>query len=156
MKGFLRQGIGRLQGTSVRFDLSDYAAATAAIADLEKELRELSDQEIQRRGQDLHDRARAGADANVLRIPSFALTREASRRVLGERPFDEQVMAGLALDAGHVVEMQTGEGKTLAAVMPAAFNSPLVGMSGSLHFGHTMRTRRWAMTAIKLDATRNG
>jgi preprotein translocase subunit SecA len=75
MKGFLRQGIGRLQGTSVRFDLSDYAAATAAIADLEKELRELSDQEIQRRGQDLHDRARAGADRNVLRIPSFALTR---------------------------------------------------------------------------------
>ena len=123
MKGFLRQGIGRLQGPSVRFDLSDYAAAAAAIADLEKELRELSDQEIQRRGQDLHDRARAGADANVLRIPSFALTREASRRVLGERPFDEQVMAGLALDAGHVVEMQTGEGKTLAAVMPAALNA---------------------------------
>ena len=123
MKGFLRQGIGRLQGRSVRFDLGDYAAATAAIADLEKELRELSDQEIQRRGKDLHDRARAGADPNVLRIPSFALTREASRRVLGERPFDEQVVAGLALDAGHVVEMQTGEGKTLAAVMPAALNA---------------------------------
>ena len=123
MKGFLRQGIGRLQGGSVRFDLSDYAATTAAIADLEKELRELSDQEIQRRGQDLHDRARAGADRSVLRIPSFALTREASRRVLGERPFDEQVIAGLALDAGHVVEMQTGEGKTLAAVMPAALNA---------------------------------
>ena len=123
MKGFLRQGIGRLQGGSVRFDLSDYAATTAAIADLEKELRELSDQEIQRRGQDLHNRARAGADRSVLRIPSFALTREASRRVLGERPFDEQVIAGLALDAGHVVEMQTGEGKTLAAVMPAALNA---------------------------------
>jgi preprotein translocase subunit SecA len=123
MKGFLRQGIGRLQGTSVRFDLSDYAAATAAVADLEKELRGLSDQEIQRRGQDLHDRARAGADRSVLRAPSFALTREASRRVLGERPFVEQVIAGLALDAGHVVEMQTGEGKTLAAVMPAALNA---------------------------------
>ena len=43
--------------------------------------------------------------------------------MLGERPFDEQVVAALALDAGHVVEMQTGEGKTLAAVMPAALNA---------------------------------
>ena len=42
---------------------------------------------------------------------------------LGLRPFDEQVLAALALDRGHVVEMQTGEGKTLAAVMPAALNA---------------------------------
>ena len=68
-------------------------------------------------------RARSGEPLGALRTSLFALAREASRRVLGERPFDEQVVAALALDAGHVVEMQTGEGKTLAAVMPAALNA---------------------------------
>ena len=53
----------------------------------------------------------------------FALARELSRRVVGLRPFDVQVVAALALDRGHVVEMQTGEGKTLAAVMPAALRA---------------------------------
>ena len=58
-----------------------------------------------------------------LRAEFFALAREASRRALGLRPFDVQVVAALALDAGRIVEMQTGEGKTLAAVMPAALNA---------------------------------
>jgi preprotein translocase subunit SecA len=53
----------------------------------------------------------------------FALAREASRRTLGLRPFDVQMVAALALDEGAIVEMQTGEGKTLAAVMPAAWNA---------------------------------
>ena len=64
-----------------------------------------------------------GRTAAALRVSLFALAREASRRVLGQRPFDEQIVAALALDEGHVVEMQTGEGKTLAAVMPAALNA---------------------------------
>ena len=45
------------------------------------------------------------------------------RRVLGQRPFDEQLIAALALDDGNVIEMLTGEGKTLTAVMPAALNA---------------------------------
>jgi preprotein translocase subunit SecA len=53
----------------------------------------------------------------------YALVREASRRTLGLRPFDVQIVAALALERGAVVEMQTGEGKTLAAVMPAALNA---------------------------------
>ena len=48
----------------------------------------------------------------------MALAREAARRALGQRPFDEQVLAGLALAKGRIVEMATGEGKTLAAVAP--------------------------------------
>jgi preprotein translocase subunit SecA len=48
--------------------------------------------------------------------------RELSHRLLGLRPFDEQILAALAMDDGAIVEMQTGEGKTLAAVMPAALN----------------------------------
>ena len=116
--------ISRLQGSTVRFDFATrHAASLAAIADLERGLRELSEQEIQRRSLDLRARARSGEDLGALRTSLFALVREAARRVLGERPFDEQVAAALALDAGHVVEMQTGEGKTLAAVMPAALNA---------------------------------
>ena len=56
-------------------------------------------------------------------MPLFALAREVAPRELGLRPFDVQIVAALALDRGAVVEMQTGEGKTLAAVMPAALNA---------------------------------
>src|SRR5215218_5897190 len=53
----------------------------------------------------------------------FALVREIARRVLGERPYDVQMLAGIALHEGKLVEMQTGEGKTLAAVAPVALNA---------------------------------
>ncbi len=117
------QYVRRLQGSTVRFDLSGYSSQLAAIADLERDLLDIPDEEITARSRALHTRAAAGEDRRALRPPLFALAREASRRVLGERPFDEQVLAAVALDDGHVVEMQTGEGKTLAAVMPAALNA---------------------------------
>ena len=58
-----------------------------------------------------------------LRTPLYAIAREAARRTLGLRPFDVQIVAALAMDDGRIVEMQTGEGKTLAAVLPAALNA---------------------------------
>jgi preprotein translocase subunit SecA len=115
--------ISRLQGSTVHFDLATYAPSIDAIAALEPKLQGLTDSEIRRRSRSLQDNARAGAELPALRTEVFALVREASRRVLGERPFDEQVVAGLALDDGRVVQMQTGEGKTLTAVMPAALNA---------------------------------
>ena len=57
---------------------------------------------------------------DTFRTALFALIRELARRRIGFRPFDEQIVAALALDAGVVVEMQTGKGKTLAGVMPVA------------------------------------
>jgi len=113
----------RLQGSTVRFDLSRYQSPVAAIAELEREYRDLSDQDIVRRSQALRARARSGESRDALRVPLFALAREASRRVLGQRPFDVQIIAALALDDGQVIEMLTGEGKTLTAVMPAALNA---------------------------------
>lgn len=94
--------------------------------------------EINRRGEDfagktdgqlreaaasLRERARGGATSDELLIDVFALAREAADRALGMRPFDVQVMAGMALSRGKLVEMQTGEGKTLAAVLPAYLNA---------------------------------
>jgi len=71
----------------------------------------------------LKERLLSGEKAADVRIDAFALAREAAFRVLGERPFDVQVMGAIALDEGAVAEMKTGEGKTLVCVMPAYFNS---------------------------------
>ena len=77
------------------------------------DVEQYSDAEIEARAREL--RARAGGSLESIRAAFFAVARDASRRVLGPRPFDVQVLAAIALDCGHVVEMQTGEGKTLAA-----------------------------------------
>jgi len=118
-----RHRLGRLQGSTVSFDLRSFEAPLADIGALEGAVRDLSDDDLGRSSQALRDRARAGEPRAALRVPLFALARDAARRALGQRPFDEQILAGLALDEGRVVEMLTGEGKTLAAVMPAALNA---------------------------------
>ncbi len=64
-----------------------------------------------------------GEPTEDLLVPWFALTREAARRVLGMRPFDVQLLDAAALHAGRIVEMETGEGKTLAAVLPASLEA---------------------------------
>ena len=69
---------------------------------------------------DLRRRCAKQPERDAFRAALFALIRELSRRRVGLRPFDVQIVAALALDAGAIVEMQTGEGKTLAAVMPVA------------------------------------
>ncbi len=118
-----RHRLSRLQGSTVCFDVSRYDSPLADIGALEGAGRGLSDDDLVRRSAALRGRVRAGEPLAAVRVPLFGLAREAARRALGERPFDEQILAGLALDDGRVVEMLTGEGKTLAAVMPAALNA---------------------------------
>ncbi|MBA1334187.1 MAG: Protein translocase subunit SecA [Firmicutes bacterium] len=72
---------------------------------------------------EMKNRARNGVSLDELLVESYAIVREASRRMLGMRPYDVQVIAGIALHRCKVVEMQTGEGKTLAAIMPAYLNA---------------------------------
>lgn len=119
----LPQRLAHLQGSPIEFDLRTYDEPMAEINRLEIEVETLTDGELEERARQLRDQARAGAPREVARASTFALVREASRRVLGLRPFDVQVVAALALDRGKIVEMQTGEGKTLAAVMPASLNA---------------------------------
>jgi len=118
-----QQWLGRLQGSPIDLDLLAYDVPLAEINELEAGLTALSDNDIQERAYALRRRARAGEPLDALRVALFAVAREAARRTIGLRPFDEQIVAGLALDRGRIVEMQTGEGKTLAAVMPAALNA---------------------------------
>ena len=113
-----RQRLAHFQGSPVVFDLTPYDEELTDINRLGKDVEALSDSEMRARADEL--RQHAGGSRESIRAAFFALAREASRRVLGLRPFDVQVLAAIALDRGHIVEMQTGEGKTLAAVMPAA------------------------------------
>ncbi|MFZ5643073.1 MAG: accessory Sec system translocase SecA2 [Bacillota bacterium] len=81
--------------------------------------------QIKVRSRELIREAGNGASMDDLLVEAFALVCEASWRVLGIRPYDVQVIAGIALHQGNLVEMQTGEGKTLVAVLPAYLNALL-------------------------------
>ncbi|HEX6901611.1 MAG TPA: accessory Sec system translocase SecA2 [Thermoanaerobaculia bacterium] len=94
-----------------------------AINARESDLARADDDDLRTRAADLRQLARGGASLDDLLPDFFALARESARRTLGERPYDEQVLAGIALHQGKLVEMQTGEGKTLAAVAPVALNA---------------------------------
>jgi len=76
-------------------------------------------------------------------VELFAPVREAADRTVGLRPYDVQMLAGVALGRGYLIEMQTGEGKTLAAVAPAC----LQALSGfMLSLGHRMFDGPWLNT----------
>jgi len=110
-------------GGSVEHDLRPSAGPLEAVNGLESELAGETEEQLRNRAAALRERAGGGAPLDGLLPETFALVREASRRLLGLRPFDVQVLAGIGLHRGRVVEMQTGEGKTLAAVAPAALNA---------------------------------
>src|SRR3989338_7934186 len=67
------------------------------------------------------------AQLEQIRAQAFSAVREASKRTLGQRHYDAQIMGGYTLHEGNIAEMKTGEGKTLAATLPAYLNS-LLGM----------------------------
>ncbi|MGD9254092.1 MAG: accessory Sec system translocase SecA2 [Holophagae bacterium] len=117
------QRVTRWTGSPVDHDLRSFAEDVAAIAALEPEVECLDDHEITESAEQLRDEIAAGVDPALKLHRVFAMTREAARRRLDERPFDEQLIGGIALARGRIAEMQTGEGKTLAAVAPAAMEA---------------------------------
>jgi preprotein translocase subunit SecA len=122
-RGGLRERLARLRGSTVIHDLAGFQAPLDAVGRLEPELQALADPALTERAQALRAEARSGRPLDEIQVRAYALVREAARRTLGLRPFDVQVIAAFALHGGAVVEMQTGEGKTLAAVMPAFLNA---------------------------------
>ena len=89
---------------------------------LEKEIHDLSDARLREACGDAKALFRCGRDRPRDLIHGFALVREVAFRQLAMRPFRVQVAGALALNAGCIVEMATGEGKTLTATMPATLN----------------------------------
>ncbi|XP_020226023.1 protein translocase subunit SecA, chloroplastic [Cajanus cajan] len=100
-----------------------YAATVNIINGLEPEISALSDSELRDRTVALRERAQQGQSLDSLLPEAFAVVREASKRVLGLRPFDVQLIGGMVLHKGEIAEMRTGEGKTLVAVLPAYLNA---------------------------------
>ncbi|MGI8661419.1 MAG: preprotein translocase subunit SecA [Thermoleophilaceae bacterium] len=93
------------------------------INDFEPELELESDDELRERYEALRERAIGGEPLSDLLYESFAVTREASKRSLGQRHFDVQLVGGMVLNDGSIAEMKTGEGKTLTSTLPIALNA---------------------------------
>ncbi|RLB73604.1 MAG: preprotein translocase subunit SecA [Deltaproteobacteria bacterium] len=83
----------------------------------------LTDEQLQAKTVEFRQRLDSGETLEVLLPEAFSVVREASKRVLGLRPFDVQLIGGMVLDAGKIAEMKTGEGKTLMATLPIYLNA---------------------------------
>jgi preprotein translocase subunit SecA len=94
-----------------------------AINALEPEIENLSDKQLKERTEQLRKQLAEGASLEDILVPAFATVREASKRSLGMRHFDVQLMGGIILHQGKIAEMRTGEGKTLVATLPIYLNS---------------------------------
>ena len=103
--------------------VKELGRTVAAVNGFEAATRALADEQFPAKTQELKARFAAGTPLDQLVPEAFALVREASRRKLGLRHFDVQLIGGLALHSGKIAEMRTGEGKTLMATLPAYLNA---------------------------------
>ena len=94
-----------------------------AVTALEPEMEKLSDGALRAKTDEFRERLSESETLDDILPEAYAVVRETSRRTLGMRPFDVQVMGGIALHQGKIAEMKTGEGKTLAATMPVYLNA---------------------------------
>ena len=108
------KGVGR--PTKAR--LSRWRGQAKRIYAQSEKLQSLTDGELHRRGLEVRWRAKTGVPLKTLLPEAFALVREAARRTIGIQHYLVQIMGGIALFEGQVIEMQTGEGKTLTATLP--------------------------------------
>ncbi len=100
-----------------------YQGKVAAINALEPELAKLSDEALKARTAEFKAQLEQGAKLDDLIVPAFATVREASKRALGMRHFDTQMIGGMVMNDRSIAEMRTGEGKTLVATLPMYLNA---------------------------------
>jgi preprotein translocase subunit SecA len=109
--------------------LASYNKLVLKINKQEEELKTLSLEALPERLALLKKRVQGGESLDAVLVETFALVREAARRVLKQRHYDVQLLGGIALHQGKVAEMGTGEGKTQVALLPAVLNA----LAGSVH-----------------------
>lgn len=90
---------------------------------LEPEMQQRSDEELKAKTEEFRKRLQEGSTLDDILPEAFAVVREASKRVLGMRHFDVQLIGGIILHQGRIAEMKTGEGKTLVATLPVYLNA---------------------------------
>ena len=110
-------------GTKQDRELKKLHPMVDAINNLEDRMRKLSDEELRAKTAEFREKLDNGAPLDDLLVPSFAVVREAGRRVLGMRHYDVQLIGGIVLHSGKIAEMRTGEGKTLVATLPCYLNA---------------------------------
>ena len=103
--------------------LKQYRKSVAKINALESEMQALSDEALQAKTAEFKQRLTDGQTLDDILVEAFAVCREASRRVLGMRHFDVQLIGGMVLHDGKIAEMRTGEGKTLVATLAVYLNA---------------------------------
>jgi preprotein translocase subunit SecA len=103
--------------------LKSYQRRVPKIAALEPAMEALADDALTGKTAEFRDRLALGAKLDDLLPEAFAVVREASRRTLGQRHFDVQLVGGMVLHEGKIAEMKTGEGKTLVATLPVYLNA---------------------------------
>ena len=113
----------KIFGSSNERRIRSYRPRVEAINALESEMQSLSDEALAARTDEFRKQLADGAKLDDLLVPAFATVREASRRVLGLRPFDVQLIGGMILHENSIAEMKTGEGKTLVATLPVYLNA---------------------------------
>jgi preprotein translocase subunit SecA len=122
----IKRSLNFLLGQTNAQQLKRYQHHLQAINALADETAQLSDEALQQNTGEFRSRLEAGETKDQIRNEAFAVVREAAARTVDMRPFDVQILGALALDDRKIAEMQTGEGKTLVATLPAYLNA-LVG-----------------------------
>lgn len=111
--------IKKVLGDPQERDLKRYMKTVNQINQLEERMSTLSDDELKRKTDHFREQLQNGKTLDDITVEAFAVVREASKRVIGLRHFDVQLVGGLVLQKGNIAEMPTGEGKTLVASLPS-------------------------------------
>lgn len=119
LKGFIRRVFGSANDRIIR----ELFKNIERINELEKVYLTMTDENLREQTNIFRKRIESGETLDDILPNAFAVVREASKRVLGLRPFDVQLIGGIILHKGEIAEMKTGEGKTLVAVLPSYLNA---------------------------------
>ena len=115
--------LSKLLGSSNQKELNRIQKIVHQVNLLEKNVSILPDEDFPKKTEELISKINSGISKNKIMPEAFALVREASRRILGERHFDVQILGGVVLHENKIAEMKTGEGKTLTIVLAAYLNA---------------------------------
>ena len=119
MLGFIQKLLGNKNAKEIK----RIRSIVEEINGLEPELLSLSDTSLRAKTEEFKARLANGETLDDILPEAFAVVREASKRVLGMRHFDVQMIGGIVLHRGNIAEMRTGEGKTLVATLPVYLNA---------------------------------
>ncbi len=120
----LRKIVDKILGTKNDKEIKKYLSRVSQINALESKYSAFDDEALKSAFSELRESVKSGKSTlDSVLVDSFAITREASKRVLNMRHFDVQLIGGMVLHDGRIAEMKTGEGKTLVATLPVILNA---------------------------------